>query len=226
MVKLAKRSAAVARHATDDVAEGEAQRRHIAQLLAAVERESTVSQRVLAAQLGVALGLINTYVKRCVRKGLIKVQAVPRRRYAYYLTPKGLAEKSRLTAEYLSWSLSFFRRARAECAIVVSDVKKRGWMRTALAGGGDLAEIAVLCAAEQGLAIVGLVDPLSHEASVLGVRIFPDAAAVTPQPDGWIVTSIEDAQQTYDALVRHCGAERVCLLPMLSVRTAVEKASA
>jgi hypothetical protein len=223
MLELAKRSVEVVR---DDVADGEARRRHIAQLLAAVERETTISQRMLAAQMGVALGLINTYVKHCVRTGLIKVQAAPRRRYAYFLTPTGIAEKSRLTAEYLSWSLSFFRRARAECAVAVAEVKTRGWRHTGLAGGGDLAEIAVLCAAEQGLAIAGLVDPLSPRPSVLGVRVFAQAAAVTPRPDGWIVTSIDDPQQTYDALVRQCDAERVCLLPMLSVRTAVERPSA
>lgn len=221
-----KRSAALTRHATENVAKDEAQRRHIAQLLAAVEREATVSQRVLAAQLGVALGLINAYVRRCVKKGLIKVQQVPRRRYAYYLTPKGLAEKSRLTAEYLSWSLSFFRRARAECSTVVRDAKKRGWACVALSGGGDLAEIAILCATEQGLPVVGLVDPHCPKSAALGVRIFPNAAAVTPQPDGWIVTAIDDAQKTYDGLVGRFGAQRVCLLPMLSVRTVAERASA
>ncbi|MGL4729464.1 MAG: winged helix-turn-helix transcriptional regulator, partial [Bosea sp. (in: a-proteobacteria)] len=87
-----------------DIAGSEDERRHIAGLLASVEREAHVSQRKLASELGVALGLVNTYIKRCVKKGLIKVQEVPSRRYAYYLTPHGFAEKSRLTAEYLSWS--------------------------------------------------------------------------------------------------------------------------
>ena len=45
-------------------------------------------------------------------KGLVKMSQVPLNRYAYYLTPQGFAEKSRLTAEYLSVSFNFFRRAR------------------------------------------------------------------------------------------------------------------
>ena len=68
----------------------------------------------MAGDLGIALGLANAYLKRCVKKGLIKVSQVPANRYAYYLTPKGFAEKSRLTAEYLSVSFNLFRDTRAQ----------------------------------------------------------------------------------------------------------------
>src|SRR5271157_1367844 len=84
-------------------------------LLESVERDGAQSQRKLASDLGIALGLANAYLKRCVHKGLVKVGQAPARRYAYYLTPQGFAEKSRLTATYLSHSFSFFREARAQC---------------------------------------------------------------------------------------------------------------
>src|ERR1700683_182480 len=84
-------------------------------LLNSVERDGGQSQRRLASELGIALGLVNAYLKRCVKKGLIKVTHAPARRYMYYLTPQGFAEKSRLTAEYLSSSFSFFRRAQSDC---------------------------------------------------------------------------------------------------------------
>ena len=71
-------------------------------LLDAVQRDSAVSQRRLSRDLGIALGLTNAYLKRCVRKGLIKMAATPANRYAYYVTPKGFTEKSRLTAQYLA----------------------------------------------------------------------------------------------------------------------------
>src|SRR5580700_10689605 len=85
-------------------------------LLESVERDSMQSQRLLAAEFGVALGLVNAYLKRCVRKGLVKVKATPARRYAYFLTPRGFSEKSRLTLAYLGRSMSFFREARKDCA--------------------------------------------------------------------------------------------------------------
>src|ERR1700756_4728730 len=117
------------------------------------------SQRRIAEDLGIALGLVNAYLKRCVKKGLVKVSEAPARRYAYYLTPQGFAEKSRLTVEYLSLSFSFFRQARADCAKTLALAHENGWSRIALAGISDLAEIAVICAFERGIAIVGVVEP-------------------------------------------------------------------
>jgi DNA-binding MarR family transcriptional regulator len=58
-------------------------------LLESVERDETQSQRQLATELGIALGLLNAYLKRCVRKGLVKMRRAPARRYAYYLTHAG-----------------------------------------------------------------------------------------------------------------------------------------
>ena len=81
-------------------------------LLDAVEQDRAQSQRLLASELGIALGLVNAYLKRCVKKGLVKVRSAPARRYAYYLTPQGFAEKSRLTVEYLSYSFAFSARPR------------------------------------------------------------------------------------------------------------------
>src|ERR1700756_5143256 len=83
-------------------------------LLSSVESDGARSQRRIAAELGVALGLVNAYLKRSIKKGLVKVGQAPARRYAYYLTPQGFSEKSRLTIEYLSSSFSLFRKAKED----------------------------------------------------------------------------------------------------------------
>src|SRR4029079_13129242 len=110
-------------------------------LLESVERDGGQSQRRIASDLGIALGLVNAYLKRCVKKGLVKVSEAPTRRYAYYLTPRGFAEKSRLTVEYLSSSFSFFRQARADCMQVFATAKSRGYENLVLCGRSDLAEV-------------------------------------------------------------------------------------
>lgn len=204
--------------ASQDVATTEAECRHIAGLLASVEREAHVSQRKLASELGVALGLVNTYIKRCVKKGLIKIRAVPSRRYAYFLTPQGFAEKSRLTAEYLSCSLAFFRRARAECTEVMADARSRNWQRICIVGLSDLADIAILCASEQELTVVGLVDASKAKQRVMGVPVVARVDDISPLPDGWIVTAIDRAQATHDGLVKRFGPGRVLAPTMLMVR--------
>src|ERR1700759_3264012 len=90
------------------------------------------SQRRIAEDLGIALGLVNAYLKRCVKKGLVKVSEAPARRYAYYLTPQGFAEKSRLSVEYMSASFSFFRQARAECTEAFVSAKERNFLNLVL----------------------------------------------------------------------------------------------
>src|SRR5215831_1155331 len=108
-------------------------------LLQSVERGGTTSQRTLADELGIALGLVNAYLKRCMKKGLVKVREAPARRYAYYLTPQGFAEKSRLTVEYLSYSFGFFRQAKTDCSELFRSAKASGVKNVLLVGQSDLA---------------------------------------------------------------------------------------
>jgi len=185
-------------------------------LLNAVEANSQMTQRTVARDLGIALGLTNAYLKRCVRKGLIKVTQIPANRYAYYLTPKGFAEKSRLTAEYLSISFNFFRDARSECAGEFAHCLARGWTRVALAGAGDLAEIATLCAADSGVRLIGLYDPAMTAGHFAGLRVVAQLGELSPC-DAYLVTDFRNPQATYDALVRELGPDRVLTPKLLSI---------
>jgi len=189
-------------------------------LLESIERGGVQSQRLLAAELGIALGLVNAYLKRCIKKGLLKMGQAPARRYAYYLTPRGFSEKSRLTVEYLSYSFSFFRRAKSDCTVALEAARALGCSRLALAGVSDVAEVAIICALESGTEIVAMVDaqsPLTHFVRLPVVRSF-DAVAGTC--DGVVVTDIKSPRETYKAAVAKFGEERVFILAMLGVRIA------
>src|SRR5258707_7092430 len=155
-------------------------------LWSSIERDSAITQRKLAGDLGIALGLANAYLRRCVRKGLVKMSQVPLNRYAYYLTPQGFAEKSRLTAEYLAVSFNFFRRARGDCAVLLHQCAARGWRRVALYGAGDLAEIAVLSAAETGIEVACVIDAQEAGRRCAGALVVADltAAQLAAGPSG------------------------------------------
>jgi DNA-binding MarR family transcriptional regulator len=183
-------------------------------LLGAVERDANVTQRALATELGIALGLVNAYLKRCATKGLLKVSSVPARRYAYYLTPKGFAEKSRLTVEYLSSSFAFFRAAKADCVSVFDSAKAQGLSRLVLAGKSDLAEIAVLCAIEADVEIVAVVDPNAAPTRFAGIDIFASYAEVPQLFDAVVVTDLRHAREAYDAASTQ-GRGRPVLAPAL-----------
>jgi DNA-binding MarR family transcriptional regulator len=192
--------------------------RIVLDLLNSVEHDGDRSQRHIAAELGIALGLVNAYLKRCVKKGLVKVQDAPARRYAYYLTPHGFAEKSRLTVQYLSNSFSFFRLAKGDCARAFEAAKARGFQRLVLAGKSDLAEIAILCAVEAAVKIVAVVDPRSDDAQFVGVDVVQSYTDVKEKFDAVIVTDVTRAKLSFDAAVEACGAERVLAPALLGLR--------
>jgi DNA-binding MarR family transcriptional regulator len=194
----------------------------VVRLLSAIERDSGLTQRRLSQELGIALGLANTYLKRCVRKGLVKVGQVPMRRYAYYLTPKGFAEKSRLTAEYLTVSLDFFRRARRECSGLFAYAHEQMWRRVALFGAGDLAEVAILSASETGSEIVAVVDDRRH-GFCAGRPIVRDLGAIAGQFDAVMLTAVAEPQLQLDSAtaqlaVLGLGAERLLIPELLHLR--------
>jgi EPS-associated MarR family transcriptional regulator len=77
-----------------------------------------VSQRALAKDMGVGLGTINFCFQALVEKGLVKMQnfsqSKNKLRYAYLLTPAGVAEKSKLTAKFLRRKVAEYETLQAE----------------------------------------------------------------------------------------------------------------
>lgn len=187
-------------------------------LLDAVEQDHAQSQRLLASELGIALGLANAYLKRCVKKGFVKVRTAPARRYAYYLTPQGFAEKSRLTVEYLSYSFSFFRQAKTDCSELFKAAAARGQERILLVGQTDLAEIAALCAMEYGIKIAGVVQKGASKLEFIGLPVFEEFEAVSSPFDAVLITDVLKPRETCEAALARFGAERVLVPDLLRVR--------
>jgi hypothetical protein len=183
-------------------------------LLSSLERGGDQSQRRLASDLGVALGLVNAYLKRCIKKGLVKVGSAPARRYAYYLTPHGFAEKSRLTIEYLSYSFSLFRDAKNDYAVAMDAARANGFSRLAILGVSDLAEIAAICALDKGVTIVAIVDRLSELPRFVGAPVVKSLDDVKETIDAVLVADIRSTRETIDAACARLGPDRV-LVPAL-----------
>jgi DNA-binding MarR family transcriptional regulator len=192
-------------------------------LLDSLERGGEQSQRRLALELDIALGLVNAYIKRCIKKGLVKVRHAPARRYAYYLTPKGFAEKSRLSIEYLSYSFSLFRHAKKDCTAVLVAAQARGVSRIAILGASDLAEIAVICALELGITIAALVDPQSNMVRFAGVPVAKCFDDIDGLVDAVLVADARVTRDMIDAAIARYGAERVLAPELLGLRPAEQR---
>ncbi len=128
------------------------------QLLSEIETSELVTQRGLSKRLGIALGLTNLYLKRLIKKGYVKVVNIQKNRLRYLITPQGIAEKSRLTYEYMQYSLQLYRQARIVLRGRFRALAAQGRKRIVFYGVGEAAELAYLCAREMDLDLVGVVD--------------------------------------------------------------------
>lgn len=187
------------------------------EILETIDGQSDVTQRHLADRLGVALGLANSYLKRCVRKGLIKIEQAPANRYLYYLTPTGFAEKSRLTAEYLSSSFDFYRRAGTSCAKVFSLCRERNCRTVVLYGISELAEIASLRAREQGVTIVALIAENSRRRDFIGIPVHASLDMVNGY-DACVITGLNSARELYEHASEFMAKDRIYIPDILGIK--------
>lgn len=150
---------------------------HTRRLLAEVEAGNTNSQRSLARELGIALGLTNLLLRRVVRKGWVKATNIQRNRVRYLITPAGIAEKARISREYLASSVKLYSEARDRIHHTLS-VMSRDWPVSAtdkpvvFFGGGEVAEIGFVCLHETDLRLVGVVDEV-RTTPFFGVPVHP-----------------------------------------------------
>src|SRR5262249_43538981 len=114
-------------------------------------------QRSLAGRLGIALGLTNIYLRRLVRKGYIKCVNVQSNRISYLITPRGIAEKARLTYEFMDYSLTLYGEVRQHLREVLQECAAAD-RRVAIYGRGEAAELAYLSLKEFGLEPVAIFD--------------------------------------------------------------------
>lgn len=185
----------------------------IRDILVRIDDSAEVNQRALSKELGIALGMTNAYVRRCVRKGYVKIRQIPPNRYAYYLTPKGFSEKTRLTAQFLSDSFGFFRKARGQYAELYKSCAAQGWRRLALAGISELGDVAVLSARDHPVELVGVIEPSQAGGHFLGLPVVT-APHELAELDAILLTAVERPREIHAWLASLHPPERV-LAPRL-----------
>jgi DNA-binding Lrp family transcriptional regulator len=169
-------------------------------LLEAVERDAHVTQRGLASRLGIALGLANIYVKRLMRKGYIKCVNVQSNRISYLITPRGIAEKARLTYEFMDYSLHLYKEVRQHLREVLQ-VCAEAERKVAIFGRGEAAELAYLSLKESGLEPVAVFDT-EPGGAFLGIPVLPLEQHRNVNYDLMIVASLDKSSLPLTTLTR------------------------
>ena len=162
------------------------------------------TQRHLAKKLGVALGLTNLMVRRCVKKGYVKVSNIQKNRIQYLITPKGITEKTRLTYEFLDYSLYMYRMVRILLQETVSGLATAGGEDVIIFGIGEVAEVAYLTIKEIGLNLIAVIDDESVGTSFVSVPVGSSGELSSLSYDCVIVGSLSrgfpDAKQKLEKM--------------------------
>lgn len=141
------------------------------QLLEEIEKNEMPSQRHLAKQLNISLGLVNSFIKRLTQKGYFKITTIPKNRVRYILTPKGAAEKTRLTYKYIKYSYIFYKNAREKLRVLFKDFEDEGVRKIVFIGASDLTEIAYLSLLETSIVLVGIVDDAKNGKTLFNYQV-------------------------------------------------------
>lgn len=165
------------------------------QLLSEVSDEQPVSQRELATRLGIALGLVNSYIKNFVAKGYIRIKNYPQNRYAYLLTPQGIAEKGRLAYQHVHYFTSLYTVTRQDYLALFKGLAERGITRVAFCGVDEVTEIAWLSLREAGLNLSEVMDDRNVGSDFMGWNVVSLNHGLLTSSQKVIITSMKRSNQ-------------------------------
>jgi len=170
-------------------------------LLDEISRNNELTQRDLSKKLGVALGLVNSYIKNLASRGYITVSNIPKKRYRYYLTPSGFAEKTRLTYQHLQNFTNLYRTARRDFHTLFNSIRNGHAKRIVFCGVDEVSEIAYLSLKEAGLELAGIVDFNPASRKFFGLDVLPLDAAASLGYDIIIITSFGEGERLKQGLM-------------------------
>jgi DNA-binding MarR family transcriptional regulator len=106
-----------------------------------ISEKPRLSQRDIASQSGLSLGLVNLTLKRLLQTGHIKVSNLNKKKVEYLVTPKGFFEKANHSYAYLSKTLKVFMEYQHRLTTILQGLVDQGTSAFAVLGAGEIAEL-------------------------------------------------------------------------------------
>jgi DNA-binding MarR family transcriptional regulator len=174
---------------------------HTLRLMGEIERNDTPSQRELSRNLNLSLGLVNAFLKRLVNKGYFKVKTMPRNRVKYFLTPKGIARKSKLTVEYLRYSVNFYKEIKNLLISKFREMEVDRINSILFFGAGEVADLAYLYLQLTDIQLVGIIDERQVGDDFFEFKV--ESFDLLDQRDWDVVllTRLDDTDQDLESLI-------------------------
>jgi DNA-binding MarR family transcriptional regulator len=183
------------------------------EILGRVAGGRKLNQRMLAGELGVALGLANAHIRRCIDDGLVETTPGKSKRRDYTLTPAGARELARLQARHVVEQSADIGRVVASFDRVFTKLVADSAKKVILCGGDGLADIGVLCSLAAGIKPIGV---WRHAAAPRSIRGVPGIVLeTTVNADAVVLSVAHNASSVYHALRRRLPAERIVIPDIL-----------
>jgi DNA-binding MarR family transcriptional regulator len=169
-------------------AAGEAARRRV---LEALDRAGHVSQRRVAASVGLAASRVNRIIRRLQEEGRVTVVDSQVRPFAYQLTPAGRDHLQELSYGHYSTAVRRYREVEERIRRRLTRLRSEGVRRVVLYGAGELMEVAKPLAESLGLDVAGVVEdesPNSGPDASTGIPVYAPERVAELAPDAVVVT--------------------------------------
>jgi len=182
-------------------------------LLEELERNPVISQRELSHKFNIALGVTNACLRRMARKGWIRIRDLNPRKIGYYLTPKGVIEKGKLTLNLVSFRIQHYAELKKTIAARLLEMQNQGLKRLVFYGISDEMEVAYITLQGVTLKLVGIVedDEKFNPQFIFGYEVEPVSRVRELKPDGILITSLTENIRKKRKLEEIYGPRLVCI---------------
>ncbi len=183
-------------------------------LLQELEKNPVISQRELSHKFGIALGVTNACLKRMARRGWIRIMRLDHHRIGYYLTPKGIVEKGRLTLHLIAWTVKHYSSLKDIIVERLLEMQNKGIERIVFFGVSDEMEVAYVTLQGVNLKLVGIVeeDERFKPQIIFGYELEPVSQIQELNPQGVLITSLEKCDQKKERLKFFLDQKRVDIM--------------
>lgn len=181
------------------------------ELLQELEKNPVVSQRELSHKFGIALGVTNACLKRMARRGWIRITGFNHHKIGYYLTPKGFAEKAKLTVHLISWTLQHYSALKDLIGSRFLEMQNMGVERIVFYGVSEEMEVAYVTLQGVNLRLVGILEDEDKmgQKEVFGFEVKQIEQIETLKPDAVLITSLARLDERLESVKRFVNVERV-----------------
>jgi DNA-binding MarR family transcriptional regulator len=182
-------------------------------LLEELEKNPIISQRELSHKFGIALGVTNACLRRMARKGLIQIRGFNHRKIGYYLTPKGFAEKAKLTLHLITYIVQHYSELKKIISQRLLEMQRNGLQRVVFYGVSDEMEVAYVTLQGVNLKLVGIVedDERIKPRIIFGYELEPVSRVQELKPDCILITSLSENEKKKETLKEIFGSNSICI---------------